>query len=445
MNKLEKRALMCILFIFFLVGGMGYFTYKLIKDGGAWVSYPANDHVYTNGKMTKGTIYDRNGELLVQNTESGIPEFNESSSLRRANLHVTGDAGNNIGTGANTAFGGILVGYDLINGVYSRENQGEEINLTVDAYGNLAAYEALGSRSGTVLVYNYKTGEILVSVSTPTFDPKYPDEEEIKEGAYLNKGLSSAVVPGSIFKVVTATAAIETIPTIEEFEYTCTGELSYGGDDKVTCPSVHGTVDFDEALAKSCNGAFAILSEEIGADTLEDYTEKAGLTDSYSIDGIKTKEGSFEFPDEGLNLAWAGIGQYNDLVNPLSMMVYMGAIANGGEAVVPKILLSTGEEKKLNDKIDTVDMIESSTANRLDIMLKNDVESYGTWNFPGLNVAGKTGSAEVEEDELANAWFAGYLDDPEHPYAFIVLVERGGTGGGVAIPVANEVLQSLVD
>ncbi len=443
MNKLEKRAFICILFVVVLVVGMAYFVFKLVNDGSAWVSYPANEHIYHDGKMTKGTIYDRNGELLIRNSESGVPEYNEDSSLREANLHVSGDSDNNIRTGGNAAFAGQLVGYDLINGVYTMDDVGEELYLTIDAKGNLVAHEALQGRKGSVMVYNYETGEILVNASSPTFDPENP--EDIQEGAYIDKGLSSKLVPGSIMKVVTATAAIDTLDNLDEFEYQCTGTLKYEGSDKVTCPYVHGHLNFEEALKTSCNGAFAIISENIGAETLEDYVDKAGLTKSYNIDGIKTKEGSFEFPDSGINLAWAGIGQHKDLVNPLSMMVYMGAIGGGGKAAEPKLLIGDDLSKDMLKGVKTATLVESSTAIKLNEMLKNNTEYYGgSWLFPGLDIYGKTGTAETGEGKESNAWFTGYIRNEGHPYAFIVGIEEGGSGGAEATVVANKVLQYLV-
>ncbi len=444
MNKLEKRAYICLLFVFIIIAGTGYFIFKLAADGEAWASYPANEHVYTNGLMTEGKIYDRNGTLLLENTESGVPVYSESESMRRANVHATGDIGNNIGTGANSVFAARMIGYDFINGVYSTSDDSQDIHLTVDAEANLAAYESLGNRNGTVGVYNYKTGEILTMVSTPTIDPANPSSDA-ESGAYVNKLLSSTVVPGSIFKVVTATAALETLPDIHSFEYYCPGFLEYGTSetDVVTCPYAHGQVDLEGALAVSCNGAFAILSNDVGSQTLEEYTDKANLTESYDIDGIKTAEGTFQFPTEDpLNLAWAGIGQYQDLVNPAAMMVYMGAIANGGSAAKPILLDVSGLEEIVPSG--EVDLVNADTATTLGAYLANNVENYGTWLFPDLTVHGKTGTAEIAEGDETHAWFTGYLNDPDHPYAFIVLVENGGSGGEVATRVANDVLQELV-
>ena len=140
-----------------------------------------------------------------------------------------------------------------------------------------------------------------------------------------------------------------------------------------------------------------------------------------------------------LNLAWAGIGQYNDQLNPCSMLVYMGAIARDGVSVEPRLLHSA-----LGSAVETDRMIEASTAKKLRAMMKNNVEvSYGESNFPGLDIYAKSGTAEVYGRD-PNAWFAGFINNDDAPYAFIVCVENGGYGSSVAGPVANQVLQALV-
>ena len=233
---------------------------------------------------------------------------------------------------------------------------------------------------------------------------------------------------------------------------TCHGTEDYGHGDKVTDMSVHGTVDLKKALEVSCNIYFGKLAEKIGAGTMEKYTEKAGLTESLDINGIKTAKGTFEFPDSGVSLAWSGIGQNKDMINPCTMMVYMGAIANNGTATLPTLIRPTSFVDKQMAKIPkfgkkTKGMIDSSTASSLKEMMANNVENHygGNSSFPGLNLCAKSGTAEVGGSKKPNAWFAGFLDDPENPYAFIVLVENGGFGAKVSGSVANEVLQDIVN
>ena len=446
MKKIEKRAIMCLLLAFVLLTGVGIFSYRYVAHGDDWASYEGNRDVYNEGDLSKGKLYDTNGTLLMQNTPDGMI-FNDDASVRTALMHITGDKDNNISTGANRAFTDELIGYNLINGVYSLNNAGKDVSLTLDANICATAYEALAGRSGTVGVYNYKTGEILCMVSSPTYDPVDPPSEP-EDGVYINRFTSATFVPGSIFKLVTAAAAIENLDDAYTWEINCTGSVSYGGEYAVTDVSAHGTVDLEKALEVSCNCYFGQLAEKLGPDLLEKYTEKAGLMTSYDIDGIKTTEGTFDFPDSGMNLAWTGIGQWEDMINPCSMMVYMGAIANGGEATHPNIVKPTTFMGKQIDKITTktTNMIDSTTAASLtEIMANNVVSHYGSENFPGLNLCAKSGTAEVGDYKEPHAWFAGFLNDDSNPYAFIVLVENSGYGADVAGAVANTVMQAVVN
>ena len=446
MKKIEKRAIMCLLLAFVLLTGVGIFSYRYVAHGDDWASYEGNRDVYNEGDLSKGKLYDTNGTLLMQNTPDGMI-FNDDASVRTELMHITGDKDNNISNGANRAFTDELIGYNLINGVYSLNNAGKDVSLTLDANICATAYEALAGRSGTVGVYNYKTGEILCMVSSPTYDPVDPPSEP-EDGVYINRFTSATFVPGSIFKLVTAAAAIENLDDAYTWEINCTGSVSYGGEYAVTDDSAHGTVDLEKALEVSCNCYFGQLAEKLGPDLLEKYTEKAGLMTSYDIDGIKTTEGTFDFPDSGMNLAWTGIGQWEDMINPCSMMVYMGAIANGGEATHPNIVKPTTFMGKQIDKITTktTNMIDSTTAASLTEMMANNVVShYGSENFPGLSLCAKSGTAEVGDYKEPHAWFAGFLNDDSNPYAFIVLVENSGYGADVAGAVANTVMQAVVN
>ena len=451
MKKIEKRALMCLLLALVLFVGVGVFCYRYCTDGDDWAAYEGNRDVYAEGDLAKGALYDRSGQLLLKNTSDG-PIYNEDPSVRKAMMHITGDKDNNISTGANRAFTDELIGYDPVNGVYSLNNEGESLTTTLDADVCAAAYEALAGRRGTVGIYNYKTGELICMVSTPTYDPVYPPSSP-ESGTYINKFTSATFVPGSIFKLVTSAAAIENLDDAFTWEVNCTGSIDYGHGDKVTDLSVHGTVDLAKALQTSCNCYFARLSEKVGAGQMKVYTEKLGLTKSVDINGIKTAEGTFDYPESGVGLAWTGIGQWQDMVNPCSMMVFMGAIANDGKAVMPyvinpsslvgkKVLEFSTEELQLK----TEKMLDPSTAASMkDMMAKNVELSYGSYMFPGLNICAKSGTGEVGNGKDPNAWFVGFLDDEENPYAFAVMVENGGYGLSTSGTIANTVLQELVN
>ena len=452
MKKIERRAVLCLVLAGLLLAGLALFLFRFFSDGGHWASSPFNRHLYNSaGQLISGTLLDRDGEVLSAVDQSGSRTYPDGETRRKSILHVVGDPYGSIGTGALTAFADRLTGFDLLNGAFGAQ-RGNQVYLTIDADLNETAYRALNGRKGTVAVYNYQTGEILCLVSSPSFDPRnIPSGLETDpsyDGVYLNRFLSSTVPPGSIFKTVTLAAALEELPDLEERTWVCEGSAQIG-DGTVTCTAAHGEQDIREALANSCNVVFGQLAVELGGSTLERYAGKAGLTSRYSVNGIPTAAGSFSLTGISDNdLAWAGVGQYHDAVNPCSMLVYMGAIANGGRAAVPCLLLQV-DTPGLPDLPQftrrTGRLIARDTAETLaDMMAYNVTAAYGTSRFPNMDLCAKSGTAEVGGGQAPHAWFTGFLRDEDHPYAFLVLVENGGSGSSAAGDVASRVLNALV-
>ena len=453
MRKIEKRSVFCLILAALLGIGLAFFCFRFVADGDDWASYPYNRHLYNNqGVLKGGTIIDSRGVVLSTLSEDGERVYNEDGTIRRATLHAVGDPAGNIGAGALTAFADKLSGYNLLTGAYSPLGTGNSVYLTIDSELNRVAYEALGGQSGTVGVYNYKTGEILCMVSAPTFDPDDPPniaaDDPAWDGVYVNRLLSANSIPGSIFKVVTLNAAIENIPYLFQRKWNCTGSVEIGGD-TVTCPYAHGEQDIESALANSCNGVFGQLAVELGSAAMKKYADAAGLTESLRVDGIQTASGHFDFDVSENQLAWAGVGQGQDTMCPISMLQYMGAIANGGKAAVPRLIEKSTTDYGLPTGIyrtkNSAQLIDEKTAGTIaDLMHNNVIETYGQDRFPGMDICAKSGTAEVGADKTPNAWFTGFLRDEDTPYAFIVLVENGGGGARVAGTVASAVLQAAV-
>ena len=434
MRKLEGRAILCLLLILAMIAGLLFFVVKLEINGSKWAGFYANEHIYSGGVLNTGAITDRNGDELLTNSEEG-PVYAGSEDERRATSTVVGDVGSNIVTGANVAFRTRLVRYNPITGTEGFFGiKGGKVTLSIDKDVNYAAYDALAGRKGFVSVYDYTTGDIICLVSTPTVDPQDPDAIETAEsGAYINKVFSATYAPGSTFKVLTAMAALENIEDLESRTFVCTGQVEIG-EGIVDCPYAHGTMNFEEALANSCNCAFGQLAAEMGPDIMGVYVNRAGLISSYDVNGIETASGSFNFDYSELDLAWAGIGQFEDQVNPLSMMVLVGAVAGNGTSAEPSILKGESDG--------TVDLINANTAYRLKELLRNNVISnYGDDNYPGLEMGAKSGTAETGDGNSPHAWFVGYSGN----YAFVVMVENGGGGADVAGPIANTVLQKIYE
>ena len=313
MKKMEGRAMLCLLLSAVLVIGTVIFGVRFVRDGDEWASFYANAHVYSGGKLAVGTVYDRNGEILLKNDSEG-PHYNDDSVVRKATMQVVGDPDMNVSTGVNYAFRKEIIGYNILtgsNGFLFADNR--EVNLTIDAEVSGVAYEALGNRDGFVGVYNWKTGEIICMVSKPTYDPAYPEQaKDAESGSYINKVLSAAATPGSTFKLVTTAAAIENKPDLDSWSFRCSGTHIIDGE-KVTCQSAHGNVDIYGALSKSCNCAYAALTLELGSDVMNSMVEQLRLTDSYDINGIKSMPGTFNFDTYNINLGWAGVGQFEDM------------------------------------------------------------------------------------------------------------------------------------
>ncbi len=451
MKKIEKRAFLCMIIVIFLLGGTGYFVYKWVDEGADWATFYANQHIYYEGNLNVGKIHDRNGDYLAQNSKKGVI-YNDSKDVRLATAHAVGDGMGHIATGAQYAFRSKLVGFNVVEGTYSISSSGRNLYMTIDAPTNVAAYKALGSHNGFVGVYNYKTGQIVCMVSKPTYDPSDPPKvEDAEDGLFLNKFLSATYTPGSTFKVLTTAATIDNVSDWENWSYDCSG-IDYIRGEEVSCirHTAHGHQDIEDALANSCNCAFAQLSLKVGGAKLSEYVNKTGLTKEYNIDGIHNKAGSFNFPeDKNVSLGWAGVGQFEDQVNPCSLMVYLGAIANGGKAASPYLIDALKLENAFNLSTGSTNMtgelLPSSTADKVADMMKNNVKkTYGEGNFPDLDIYAKSGTAETG-DGNQNAWFVGFLRDENHPYAFVVCAEKGETGQETSAPIANTVLQKLVE
>lgn len=452
MKKITLRAAICLCLAMLLIAGTLLYVFRFFRDGGDWVSYPANSHMYSSGLPSSGAILDQKGVVLASFRE-GRWQYHDSSAIRLATLHAVGDKEGKIGVGALNAFADKLTGYNIISGARPVFGANRQLYLTLDSEVCRVAYQAMNGLKGTIGVYNYQSGEILCMVSAPSYDPTDPplieDGDERYEGAYINRLLSATFIPGSTFKLVTAAAALETLPDIETRSFNCSGSTVIGNM-TITCPQAHGELDFGQALTVSCNCVFGALAVELGADTMTSYVDSTGLTDRYSINGLHTAASSFDFnTGEAGELAWSGIGQGKDLVNPCSLMVYMGAIANGGRAATPQLIssLTTKDGLKLSIYLPhrTSRLLQADTAETLTrLMRDNVINNYGEWNFPGLTVAAKSGTAQSDTSEANNAWFAGFLADEAHPLAFVVLLEGGGSGSGAAASAANQVLQAAI-
>ena len=458
---MQRSYTVLVVALAFLVG-VGFMSYKILSNSKKWIQDPQNMHIpkseavseESENERKEGNIVDRTGTVLAYTDDNGVRRYHDDASVRKALLHLVGDKSLNISTAIQSMYRANLAGYSFLFGMGLPDSiKGNlDFKLTVDADACRAAYEAMEGYNGACIIYNYKTGEVLCSVSNPTYDPEDPPEiteENAAEydGVYLDNVMSSTYTPGSTFKIITAASAIENIPDIYSRTFHCTGSYEVLGKE-ITCLTDHGDLTFEEALTHSCNCAFAQMAIEIGDKKLKATAEEFGFNHKgYTLSGIPLAQSTYDAVGAGDNyLAWSGVGQYTDLANPAHMAMICGAIANGGTAVSPYFVEDDGSLfGKLgisNNKAGNVDMVSSGLASKVRELMSKTGERYRSEDgvyIAGLDFCAKTGTAEVGGDEYGNkktnAWFVGFIEDERYPYAFAVVRQ-------VLLPDGEEVDES---
>ncbi|MBQ6366692.1 MAG: hypothetical protein IJI61_09870 [Oscillospiraceae bacterium] len=431
MKKIRTRALFVLMIAFFVMAGMVWFVREDYLHGRRWaMAFSTFDN------EAEGQLLDCNGVPLAA-FGKGKRDYSGDYLTRVANYHVTGDFNGMSGTGVLTRFWGSAQDYDFVNGTSVRRHG--TVFLGVDAKADNYAYTLLNSSGkGTVMVLNYRTGEVKCLVSCPSADP-VDTEREVEDSAYLNRALSATYIPGSTFKLITSAAALESLPDLETMQFTCWGEYDIAGI-KITCEEAHGVQTFEQALANSCNCAFAQITVQVGQKRMVQHVTDYGFLSGHTINGIYTSAGNYPLTFVGdPELAWSGIGQSVDQVCPFSMLRYVAAIANDGVLAEPSFLKTAQPEK-------TTQLVRPDTAARLQQLMRNNVKSHYEQyiSFPGLELCAKTGTAETGAG-TSHSWFTGFVRSETHPYAFVAVVEEGGYGLWSAGVLVNDLLQFMVN
>jgi peptidoglycan glycosyltransferase len=454
MKTTGTRSLVLLLLIGGFLAGLVYFIFGKATKGSIWAAQPYNKHLTANGQGTYlGEITDADNVVLLK-SQNGKQTYNGDEEIRRATVHVVGDANGYISTGIQYNYKSQLAGYNPVTGLaqpLGSRPTGNNIKLTINSNLCKLALEKLGSRHGAAVLYNYKTGEVLCMVSSPNFDPQNEPKDLATnskyEGVYINRVLSSSYTPGSIFKLITSASAIENIPDIQTRTFQCNGKITVNGN-KITDSDgeAHEKISFKTALAKSCNVTFAQIATELGKDKMTAMANQMGFNKSYSLDGIPTSKSVYDVSKaEQQDLAWSGVGQYTDTTNPYHMVLLMGAIANDGVPVNPYLIQSITSSYGLTTQsghaTNGARMLKSETAAQLKTMMRNDVTSdYGDSMFPGLSVCAKTGTGEVGSGKQPNGWMVGFSSNESTPLAFAVVVEEGNFGRTSAGSIASAIM-----
>jgi penicillin-binding protein 2 len=353
---------------------------------------------------------------------------------------------------------------------------GPALTLTLDSRLQAAMDRAFAGRAGSAVALDPETGEILAMTSTPAYDPnEFTTGLEPAVWARLtsnpgtplmNRVIQGTYAPGSTFKIVMATAGLEERVITPTTTFYCPGYLAvYNTVFRCAKASGHGMMDVHHAIAQSCNVFFYNVGIRLEISRIAAYAKRLGLGAVTGIDLPHEVSGLIPSPEwkmRVLKTPWYGgetvsvaIGQGQVSATPLQMARVAAAIANGGKLVRPHLVKSVGGEAQAIDtprdlglKPETLAIVKSG--------MKAVVAEGTGWRarLPGVEVAGKTGSAQVvaksrlEKTPTANAiiphgWFVAFAPADHPRIALAVLVEHAGSGGEGAAPVAHDILAAF--
>lgn len=351
---------------------------------------------------------------------------------------------------------------ELINQLSGRPQGGNNIELTLDPELQRLAYERLAASAtgrGSAVAIDPQTGEILALVSHPSYDPNnidetFPELQRAENSPLLNRATQGLYIPGSVFKVITAAAALEAgvSPSrsfVDTGSYTAGGfrVTNYGG-------ASYGAQDFAHALALSINTIFAqIAVEEVGAQALAQKALEFGFGDGYEDFVLPVAPSTLGEPPsewDAALLASNGFGQGTVQTNTFEMALVAATIANGGTMMQPQLV----NEVRSQDGI-ILDRATPQTRNRvmpseqarqltsmMELVMTEGTAQSG--QLPGVEIAGKTGTAETGSGP-PHSWFIAFAPADDPTIAVAVLVENGGDGESAALPIARDMIRTHLE
>ncbi len=402
--------------------------------------------------------------------------------------HVTGYFSYFGQTGIERSQNAVLSGDDdrlfvtrLVDLIGNAEPKGGSVQLTVDAAAQTAAFDGLAAlgpdTEGAVVALEPSTGKILAMVSSPSYDPNELASHDLTEviktqkrleedptEPLLNRAIRTTLPPGSTFKLVTAAAVLEDgnyatgdalVPGGPTYQLPLTsgptGLIDNGGRDCGT-----KKITLTQALANSCNTSFLALADEIGIEKIKAQAEAFGFNSEYLDDlplqAVSRYPGDLDRPQT----AMSGIGQSEVAATPLQMAMVGAGIANGGVVMRPYIVDEvTSPDLEVLDKTEPTELskaMEPATAAELTRMMVETVNS-GTATaaqIPGLEVAGKTGTAQSTPSRPPYAWFVSFAPAIDPQVVVCVLVQASSTpredigGNFLGAPIAKSVMEAVL-
>ncbi|MDE5947018.1 MAG: ABC transporter permease [Oscillospiraceae bacterium] len=449
MKSIKRSLRLVSIIVFAFIAGMIMLVLKIQKEASFYISH--------SNTAQLGFVYDRNGEILFDS--KATPEtYGENYFIDVGNL--IGDAK---GQMTNTLVANNiekLNNYSFSMGLVSKDGK-SSIHTSLDHYANRKVYDSFGTSKGCAVAYDYKTGEILVCTSLPSFDVTkgYADIENFETGTLISK-VMYGTVPGSTQKVSTLLSAFQIMGKDKLFSksYTCNGIYMNKGGNEIVCHNSygHGTQNIQQAFQNSCNPFFAQLVEDddMPLENIIKCYEKMGYAVNddkeqyFDINGIKCERASTTLKDSyEFNTQWGCIGQGETLVSPMQLMMWQSGIANQtGKMTMPYLIkYTTNVENEIGDWAETsyseeVFTPESSTEVR-QIMLENG-KNYSE-SISGYNIGIKSGTAQIKDGEEENSLLVGFIEDERHPIAFCVLLENKNNSDTRSENIVKTMLDAL--
>ena len=410
-------------------------------------------------RITRGKIFDRNGELLASNNtdENGNPI--RFYAYPRIYSHILGYSSKKYGkTGLERALNTTLLGIEdtpisEIMGWIENNSVGNDVALTIDTNAQMTAYNLLEGHIGAVVAMNPQTGEVYAMASRPTFNPNELENAwesylEDESAPLLPRATQGLYTPGSVFKIITATALAEN-PSIDE-HYTDSGELVVEGYTiRNYNEKSYGDVDLTDAIANSINTYFGQKALDLGGAKMDAVSKRFGFGAEIPFElPITPSVSGFSSSSKKIDIAQGGYGQGTTLVTPMEMALATSAIAAGGTMPVPTlvraVMTSDGNViRTMKPRTYTTVTDVRSAAKVTQAMEAMATNSYAA--IPGVRVAGKSGTAETASGKT-HAWFVAFAPVENPRVAVAVVLEEDGTFGAVtAAPIARELMQTVLN
>lgn len=455
LNKRIIRVLVvvCIMFLSLVT----YLLYFNMFEAKEVASNPYNKRQWEDEKFVKrGSIYDSEGLVLAET------EVNGDERIRRypkgkLYSHIIGYCSKTYGKSQlEMSYDDQLLGHGDISISFGELRSGYDLHLTISNNLQQYAYDQLNGRKGAIVALEPKTGKILTMVSFPDFDPNAASLEknwnnivEQEDAPLLARATQGLYPPGSTYKIATSAAAYETGRITESFQDT--GRFERGGL-KVDNygQSAYGEIDLKRAFEVSSNFAFCTLGYEMGPEKVLEEAERFGVNKSFGFDLALSKSQIQYKKMNNEDAALVSIGQGQLLMTPLHVAMMGAAVANDGKIMKPYVVdsVTTAAGLTLSSAKPNLlyDVMSADCAAYLDELMQGVVKN-GTGKscrISGVNVAGKTGTAENETSK-DHAWFVGYAPAENPQIVVAVLLEYdGGAGGTNAGPIARNIIRKYL-